>query len=272
MGLEAALPRTVSRIEQLLLLKEQSRGSTWKRSHTRTEISRLPIEVRVGERDETFQAARILNIGVGGTYLATHHSMSKGEEFSLTLRVPSKDVAVYFSAPARIVHAASDGVGVEFLHLDGKKAEELQHFMREMLRLERLYVTRASVELKSASPKKEDETKSRLHPNVLLRLFTPFAAVGVAVGIAIGSFQMNSPLSASRRIAVQYTVSGDPIVHSSDGIHDVQFRSSDVTALHFSPNSDPMIELKSGHLYRITSDMVRQIPELNGDIDRNLQL
>jgi len=256
---------TMSRIQKLLALKEDSKESAWRRAHTRTEISRFPIEFRVGRSSSKFDSAFVLNIGVGGTFLETNQNIQEKGSFNLTLRLErAANDFLYFSIPAQIAHREDKGIGFEFLDVPPHKHEELRILMREVVRLERLEVVRESLAAQSSQTKlpkpNVTERKSYLQK---MQVSLNLMAFGLLFGLAAASYQLVEGPPKPYRLEVQYNFPSNPLIQSDNGLHTISFHVNDVTALLMYPNkNDTLIQLKNGKTYVVSYEMLEQIPGL----------
>ncbi|HLG21145.1 MAG TPA: PilZ domain-containing protein [Bdellovibrionota bacterium] len=249
-------------VRRLLNLREQGLESHWRRSHTRTAISRLALDVRIGDHD-LFHPAQVMNIGLGGAFLATQHSIASGKYFLLTLRVVTEGSPLHFSAPVRAAHVESEGFGVEFIGLTPRKLEELQIFLREMLRQERIQSAKELI----AQQKRPTHPSEQRAPEKSSRRWSLPASTSlwITIGLLIAgvmTVRMNDTSSHVDRMAVRYLLPGDPAVESNDGLQTIRFRASEVAAVLLLIDADPWIELQNGRRYRVTFDMLQQIPAL----------
>ena len=259
-------PAPLSRIQKLLALKEDSKESAWRRAHTRTEISRCPVEFRVGRASSKFDSAFVLNIGVGGAFLETDHDIRENGSFNLTFRLErAANDPLYFSVEAQVAHREEKGVGIEFLEIPPHKHEELRNIMREIVRLERLVAARESVEAQSSQAKtpRPDVPKQKSYlPKMQFAL--NLMVFGLLLGLVVASFQFLEGSRKPYRLEVKYNFPNNPVIESDNGIHTVRFHVNDVTALLMYPNkNDALIQLKSGTTYVISYEMLDQIPGLD---------
>lgn len=87
--------------------------------------ARLVIHIQA-EGEPEYPAA-ILNLSPGGMFLATHHTLRKGDGLSFRFTLPDRTAVSGRGRVAR--EAPPQGVGVEFLELDGEGKDVVQDFL-----------------------------------------------------------------------------------------------------------------------------------------------
>ena len=89
----------------------------------------LPIRFRTAE--EPWIAAETRNIGVGGAFIATSHTLPAGAPLTVELALPSSDQVFTLPAVARWI-APDSGMGIQFVGVDVDVLLELNDYFASL--------------------------------------------------------------------------------------------------------------------------------------------